>query len=145
MSSQKMESLTRARKSLMLLAAVLALGPFGTAVPQRPTPLPKPTDAQLGVPAYPGSTYLGEISGGMSMDEIYYWVFVTSDAPAKVAAFYKAKTGITPMELGGSYVFDLDGKKGTSPYIPDRGIAIEPNKQLTAGPPKTSITFNKPK
>ena len=141
-----MPSLSLARMSAMLLAlAVMALTPFGAAVPQQPKPLPQPSEAQLGAPVYPGSTYMAEISGGMSMDETYYWVFATSDPPSKVAAFYKAKTGLTPTELSGSFIFDLDGKKGSSPYMPDRGIIIEPNKRVTAGPPKTSITFNKPK
>jgi hypothetical protein len=130
---------------MLMALAVIALAPFGAAVPQRPQPLPQPSEAQLGAPVYPGSTYLAELSGGMSMGETYYWVFVTSDSPSKVAAFYKAKTGLTAMELDGSFLFDLDGKKGSNPYMPDRGIAIEPNKQLTAGPPKTSVTFNKPK
>ncbi len=146
MIRQKLGSLSRTRLSVILLAlAVMALAPFDAAVPQRPKPLPQPSEAQLGAPVYPGSTYLAELSSGMSMDETYYWVFVTSDPPSKVAAFYTTKTGLTPTELGGNYMFDLDGKKGSSPYMPDRGIIIEPNKQLTAGPPKTSITFNKPK
>jgi len=141
-----MPSLSLARMSAMLLAlAVMALTPFGAAVPQQPKPLPQPSEAQLGAPVYPGSIYMAEISGGMSMNETYYWVFATSDPPSKVAAFYKAKTGLTPTELSGSFIFDLDGKKGSSPYMPDRGIIIEPNKRVTAGPPKTSITFNKPK
>jgi hypothetical protein len=123
--------------------ATLLFVPFGAAVPQRPTPLPQPSEAQLGAPIYPGSTYLGEISGGMSMGETYYWVFVTSDPASKVAAFYKAKTGLNPTELSGSYVLHL--KKGSNPYLPEHGIVIEPNMRLTAGPPKTSITFNKPK
>jgi hypothetical protein len=31
----------------------------------------------------------------MSQGESYYWVFVTADSASKVAAFHKAKTGIT--------------------------------------------------
>ena len=125
---------------MMAALATLLLVPFGAAVPQRPKPLPQPSEAQLGAPVYPGSTYLADISGGMSMDETYYWVFVTSDPPSKVAAYYKAKTGLTPTELSGNYVFDL--AKGSNPYMPEHGIIIEPDKQLTAGPPKTAITFN---
>jgi hypothetical protein len=128
---------------MMAALATLLLLPFGAAVPQRPTPLPQPSEAQLGAPVYPGSTYLAELSGGMSMDETYYWVFATSDPPAKVAAFYKAKTGLTPTEMSGNYIFGL--KKGSSEYMPEHGITIEANKQLTAGPPRTSITFNRPK
>lgn len=146
MISQRFELLSSTRVSATLLAlTVMALAPFGAAVPQQPTPLPQPTEAQLGAPVYPGSTYLAELSGGMSMDETYYWVFATSDPPSKVAAFYKAKTGLTPIESSGSYMFDLDGMKGSSLYLPDRGIIIEPNKRVTTGPPKTSITFNKKK
>ena len=144
MFSEKMKSRSLARMSAMLLAlAVMALTPFGAAVPQQPKPLPQPSEAQLGAPVYPGSTYMAEISGGMSMDETYYWVFATSDPPSKVAAFYKAKTGLTPTEVSGSYVFDLE--KGSNPYFPDHGIVIEPNKRLTAGPPRTAITFNRKK
>jgi len=109
---------------MMAALATLLLVPFGAAVPQRPKPLPQPSEAQLGAPVYPGSTYLADISGGMSMDETYY----------------KAKTGLTPTELSGNYVFDL--AKGSNPYMPEHGIIIEPDKQLTAGPPKTAITFN---
>jgi hypothetical protein len=127
----------------MATIAAMLLVPFGAAIPQRPTPLPQPSEAQLGAPVYPGSTYLAEISGGMSQNEIYYWVYVTSDPAPKVAAFYKAKTGLTPMEISGNYMFNLE--KGGNPYFPDHGIAIEPNKQLTAGPPKTAITFTKKK
>lgn len=146
MIGQEMSPFSCARMSAMLMAlAVMALTPFGAAVSQQPKPLPQPSEAQLGAPVYPGSTYLAELSGGMSMDETYYWVFVTSDPPSKVAAFYKAKTSLTPIEFSGSYMFDLDGMKGSSLYLPDRGIVIEPNKRVTVGPPKTSITFNKPK
>jgi hypothetical protein len=144
MISQSMESLSRVKMPAMLLAlVVMALAPFGAAVPQRPKPLPQPTEAQQGAPVYPGAVYQAEISGGMSQDEIYYWVYVTSDPAPKVAAFYKAKTGLTPMEISGNYMFNL-GKDG-NPYFPEHGIAIEPNKQLTAGPPKTAITFTKKK
>ena len=144
MTTSKSGSFARARHTVMTAAlATLMLVPFGAAVPQRPTPLPQPSEAQLGAPVYPGSTYMAEISGGMSMDETYYWIFATSDPPSKVAAFYKAKTGLTPTEVSGSYMFDL--KKGSNSYLPEHGIIIEPNKQLTVGPPKTSITFTKPK
>ena len=108
-----------------------------------PTPLPQPTEAQLGAPVYPGATYEAQISGGMSQGESYYWVFVTADSGSKVAAFYKAKTRVTPSETEGIFMFTF--KKGSNPYFPDHGLVIEPNKQLTAGPPKTAITFNKKK
>jgi hypothetical protein len=144
MIGQEMKSRSLARMSAMLLAlAVMALAPFGSAVPQRPKPLPQPSEAQLGAPVYPGSAYLAEVSGGMSQGESYYWVFVTADSASKVAAFYKAKTGVTPTEVEGVYMFTF--KKGPNPYFPAHGLVIEPNKQLSAGPPKTAITVTKEK
>lgn len=144
MTTRNKEERSRARRTVMMATiAAMLLVPFGAAVPQRPTPLPQPSEAQLGAPVYPGSTYMAEISGGMSMDETYYWVFATSDPPSKVAAFYKAKTGLTPKEVSGNYTFDLE--KGSNSLLPEHGIIIEPNKQLTAGPPKTAITFTKKK
>ena len=79
----------------------------------------------------------------MSLGESYYWVFVTADSASKVAAFYKAKTSVTPTEMEGMFMFTF--KKGSNPYFPDHGLVIEPNKQLTVGPPKTAITFNEKK
>lgn len=128
-----------------MLALVLVLGLASNVSAEkgsRPAPLPQPTEAQMGAPAYPGATYHGEISGGMSQDETYYWVFTTPDSAAKVAAFYKQKTGLVPMEIDGNFQFTI--KKGDSPYFPDQGIVVEPNKTFT-GAPKTAITFTKKK
>ena len=128
-----------------VLAVFLALGLASNLSAQkgaRPESLPQPTEAQMGAPAYPGATYHGEISGGMSQNEAYYWVFTTTDSAAKVAAFYKQKTGLVPMEIDGNYQFTI--KKGDSPYFPDQGIVVEPNKTFT-GAPKTAITFTKKK
>jgi len=125
---------------LVLLAAKWATAKEGRATPD---PMPQTTEAQLGAPVYPGAAYQAEISGGMSQGESFYWVFVTADPASKVAAFYRSKTGITPTEMEGMYMFVL--KKGANPYLPDHGLVIEPNKQLTAGPPRTAITFNRKK
>ncbi len=126
--------------AMVLLAATWAMAKDGRAPP---APLPQPTEAQLGAPVYPGATYEAQLSGGMSQGESYYWVFVTADSASKVAAFYKAKTGVTPTDMEGTFMFTF--KKGSNPYFPDHGLVIEPNKQLTAGPPKTAITFSKKK
>lgn len=146
MIERNMKSLSWAGTPAVLVAlALLAVAPLQPALSERPRPAPlaQPTEAQLGAPVYPGAVYQPEISGGMSQGESYYWVFVTSDAASKVAAFYKAKTGIAATEVEGSFMFTI--KKGSNPYFPDHGLVIEPNKQLTAGPPKTAITFNKKK
>jgi len=142
----KFESLPRVRWAALLLAqAVMVAAPLQTAIPERPrpAPLPQPTEAQLGAPVYPGAIYQAQISGGMSQGESYYWVFVTADPASKVAAFYKTKTGVAHTEMEGMYMFVF--KKGANPYMPDHGLVIEPNKQLTAGPPRTAVTFNKKK
>lgn len=140
------DSLPRVTWSALFFAlAVMVAAPVTTAIPERPrpAPLPQPTESQLGAPVYPGAAYQAQISGGMSQGESYYWVFVTEDPASKVAAFYKAKTGIAPTEMEGMFMFTF--KKGSNPYFPDHGLVIEPNKQLTVGPPKTAITFSKKK
>jgi hypothetical protein len=140
------ESRPRIRWSALLLAlAFMVAAPLKTAMPEtpRPAPLTQPTEAQLGAPVYPGAIYQAQVSGGMSQGESYYWVFVTADPASKVAAFYKARTGVTPTEMEGMYMFVF--RKGANPYMPDHGLVIEPNKQLTAGPPRTAVTFNRKK
>jgi hypothetical protein len=129
--------------ALLAALVMLSLAPFGQALSgDRPAPLPQPTEAQLGAPTYPGATYDGQMSAGLSQGETYYWVFSTSDPAPKVAAFYKQKTGLVPMEIEGNYQFAI--KKGDNPYFPDQGITVEPNK-IFAGGQKTAITFIKKK
>jgi len=135
-----------ARLSLVALFAalvMLSLAPFGQASSSdRPAPLPQPTEVQLGAPTYPGATYDGQMSAGLSQGESYYWVFSTSDPAPKVAAFYKQQTGLVPMEIEGNYQFTI--KKGKNPYFPDLGFTVEPNKMFVGGL-KTAITFIKKK
>ena len=139
-------SFTIARRLLSaFLSVVLVLGLASNVSAEkgaRPAPLPQPTEAQTGAPVYPGAKYDGLISGGMSQDDYFYWVFTTPDSAAKVAAFYKQKTGLVPMEIDGNYQFTI--KKGDSQYFPDQGITVEPNKMFT-GVPTTAITFIKKK
>jgi hypothetical protein len=51
------------------------------------------------------------------------------------------------MSQGESYywMFMFTFKKGSNLYFPGHGLVIEPSKQLTAGLPRTSITFNRKK
>ena len=139
-------SASRARRSFAaVLAFLLAFGLVSlvnAGSGARPAPLPQPTEAQLGAPVYPGATYDGQMSAGMSQGDSYYWVFVTTDPAATVAAFYKQKTGLVPVEIEGNFQFTI--KKGANPYFPDQGFTVEPNKAL-AGGVKTAITFIKRK
>ena len=106
------------RRIGLMAAMVLLAATWATAKEGRlpPTPLPQPTEAQLGAPVYPGATYEAQISGGMSQGESYYWVFVTADSASKVAAFYKAKTGVTPTEMEGMFMFTFN--KGGESLLP---------------------------
>lgn len=101
-----------------------------------------PTAEKLGVPVYPGSTYDAQNSQGMSSGDYAYYIFVTNDAPEKVAAFYEQKLKVKAGKSGNSYLIPL---KGRLP-IPEEGISIQPN---TLGGPsakaKTMITFQKHK
>lgn len=99
-----------------------------TAAASRQSPsssLAQPSEAELGVPVYPGAKYDARNSAGMSQDDRYHWLFITADPIGKVVAFYEGKTRLTPSEMSGSYIFTL--KKGDSPYFPDHGVTIEKN------------------
>jgi hypothetical protein len=128
--------------SLALAAALLALAaPSPQALSQgRPAALPQPSEAQMGVPTYPGARYDGMNSGGMSQDERYYWIFITQDPVDKVVAFYREKTKLTPTETAGSYSFTLKG--GDNPYFPDHGVMIQKNTMFPP-PTGTVITVSK--
>lgn len=100
-----------------------------------------PTEARLGAPLYPGSTYDAQNSQGMSAGGgTTYYIFLTDDPPAKVAAFYEQKLKVKAGKFDESYMIPL---KGSLP-MPDEGIAIQPNtlggKSAKA---KTMITFQK--
>jgi hypothetical protein len=135
-----------ARKAWTALLATLALTllPIDRSVSQDgpPPPLPQPTEAQLGVPAYPGAKYDAQMSGGMTQPDTYYWIYTTADAIEKVVAFYKQKTGLTPKDVSGSYIFTV--RKGESELFPDHGVIVEPNKMLPP-PAKTVISVTKKK
>jgi hypothetical protein len=144
MTHRSYRSIARAVVTTLLAMLVLTSMPIDSALSQDgpPAALPQPTVAQLGVPTYPGAKYDGQMSGGMTQPDTYYWIFTTVDSIDKVVAFYKQKTGLTPRDLSGSYVFAV--KKGESELFPDHGVMIEPNKMLPP-PAKTVITVIKKK
>ena len=100
-----------------------------------------PTEATLGAPIYPGSTYDAQNSQGMSGGGSYkYYIFISNDSTDKVSAFYEQKLKVKAGKYDNSYMIPI---KGTLP-MPDEGISIQPNtlggKSANA---KTMITFQK--
>ena len=139
MTQRQHTSIARACRIALLAMFVLTLIPFDSALSQDgpPAALPQPSEAQLGVPTYPGAKYDGMASGGMTQPDTFYWVFTTADSIDKVAAFYKGKPSLTSKEISGSYMFSV--KKSDSGLFPDHGVLVEPNK-LWPPPTKTIIT-----
>jgi len=104
--------------------------------------LPRPTEADLGVPVYPGARYDGDVSGGMSQPDHTIWIFFSDDAPAKVVAFYEKKTGKKASEWDkDKYMIAL---KGAS-IIPEHGVTVETlaGNPLFPGKGKTVITVSR--
>jgi hypothetical protein len=98
-----------------------------------------PTAKELGAPLYPGATFNAEATAGMSAGNDYaYYIFLTTDPPSKVAAFYEQQLKIKAGKQGGAYMIPLKGKLP----LPDEGISIEPNTMF-GGSAKTVITIQK--
>jgi len=99
-----------------------------------------PTEKELGVPVYPGATFDAENSAGMSAGNDYaMYLFLTTDPPSKVVAFYEQQLKIKAVEaVKGHYMIPL---KGEMP-LPEEGISIEPNTMF-GGKAKTVISIQK--
>ncbi|MBI4726171.1 hypothetical protein HY768_02930 [candidate division TA06 bacterium] len=98
-----------------------------------------PTAKDLGAPVYPGAKFNADASAGMSAGNDYaMYLYLTTDPPSKVAAFYGQKLKIKPAAQGGRYMIPLKGKLP----MPDEGIVIEPNTMF-GGSAKTVITIQK--
>ncbi len=99
-----------------------------------------PTEKELGVPVYPGATFDAENSAGMSAGNDYaMYLFLTTDPPSKVVAFYEQQLKIKAVEaVKGYYMIPL---KGEMP-LPEEGISIEPNTMF-GGKAKTVISIQK--
>lgn len=115
--------------ALLLFTAVevSAQDPFASprqkARERKPKPaLAPPSEAELGVPAYPGARFDAELSGALSSSEQKVWSFYSDDAPAKVVAFYEQKTGKKATEWDREkYMIPLKGE----PPMPEHGLTIE--------------------
>jgi len=106
--------------------------------------VPPPTEASLGVPAYPGARFDAEASAGMSMNESWIWVFFSDDAPAKVVAFYEQKTGRKSSEWDkDKFLIALKGES----LVPEHGVTVETleGNPLFTGKGKTVITVSRKK
>jgi len=98
-----------------------------------------PTVKDLGAPLYPGATFNADASAGMSAGNDYaYYIFLTTDPPSKVVAFYEGQLKVKAGANEGRYMIPLKGKLP----MPEEGIAIEPNTMF-GGSAKTVITIQK--
>lgn len=98
-----------------------------------------PTEKDLGAPIYPGAKFDAESSAGMSAGNDYaMYIFLTTDPPSKVAAFYEQQLKKKVTGQDDRYMIPL---KGNLP-IPEEGISIEPNTMF-GGSAKTVITIMK--
>jgi len=83
-----------------------------------------PGAKELGVPLYPGAVFNADASAGMSMDEdSVAYIFLSTDAPAKIAAFYEKATGKKAEAMGAAFRIVLKG----SGLMPEHFLSIEPN------------------
>lgn len=98
-----------------------------------------PTAKDLGAPLYPGALFDADASAGMSLGDDYaYYIFLTTDPPSKVVAFYEQQLKIKAGVNGDKYMIPLKGKLP----VPEEGIAVEPNTMF-GGNAKTVISIQK--
>lgn len=98
-----------------------------------------PTAKDLGAPLYPGAKFDADASAGMSAGNDYaMYLYLTTDPPSKVAAFYEQQLKVKAGVQGDKYMIPLKGKLP----IPEEGISIEPNTMF-GGSAKTVITIRK--
>lgn len=116
------------------------------AAEEEPEPEPvaamaAPTEAQLGVPLYPGARFDGDISAQMSEgdDTGIYYVFASADPVTTVAAFYERHTGKKGMETEGGVLIVVQGQG----LFPDLGVTVQPNVGTFAGSVRSVITVRR--
>jgi hypothetical protein len=108
---------------------------------QRIAPMAAPTEAQLGVPLYPGARFDGAISAGMSAgdDTGIYYVFASADPVAQVAAFYEQRTGKKGMVNENGVLIVVQGEG----LFPDLGVTVQPNVGTFPAPAQSVITVRR--
>lgn len=127
---------------------VIKVQPQGETVaeaePEEPapaTPLKAPSEAELGVPLYPGARFEGRMSAELSRsdEEANYYVYASSDAPELVTRFYESRTGKKGLTNEGGVLFVVRGEG----LFPDLGVTIQPNVGTFPATVKTVLTMRK--
>jgi len=125
----------------LLVAVSAVLAPLPCQVPAAPAA--PPSEADLGVPLYPGARFDNQMSASMSGmgDNANYYVYTSVDAATQVTSFYESKTGKkgTTNEAGTLIAVRGEG------LFPDLGITIQPNPGSYPPEVKTIITIRKKK
>jgi hypothetical protein len=109
---------------------------------ERPVaPMAAPTEAQLGVPLYPGARFDGLVSAQMSAsdEEANYYVYGSGDAVATIATFYEQRTGKKGTVTEGGVMITVRGQG----LFPDLAIVIQPNETMLPPSAKSVITIRK--
>lgn len=99
-----------------------------------------PTEAELGLPLYPGARFDAQMSAGLSMgDGERYYIYLSQDPIEKVVAFYEGRTGKTAQKLDdNSYMLAV---RGTLPF-PELGVIMQAELALLPDVP-TVISIRK--
>lgn len=98
-----------------------------------------PSAAELGVPLYPGATFDGRNSAGMSSEKEKYFIYTTADPADKVVAYYERATGKKALRNEGGALIAV---RGEAPF-PELGVAVQPNAGTYPAPVKTIVTIRR--
>jgi hypothetical protein len=118
-------------------AAAAAGGPVSPTRKAGAAAAKPPAESELGAPIYPGSFFDAQTTAALAKGARVQGVFLTTDPPAKVAEFYRAKLAIQPVRDDDEHYMVV--LKGTMP-LPEKGIEIQVNR-LFDQKYRTVITF----
>jgi hypothetical protein len=98
-------------------------------------PAGEPTADFLGVPTYPGATYNQQMSDAFHQSGQVQFLWVSKDAPDKVAKFYEKAAGTKATGAGGGFMLHVRKKNSVT-------IMILDNTQGQLGPGRTAIMIS---
>ncbi len=98
-----------------------------------------PSTEELGVPLYPGASFDGRNSAGMSSEKEKYFIYTTSDPADKVVAYYERATGKKALRNAGGALIAV---RGDAPF-PQLGVAVQANAGMYPAPVKTIVTIRR--